>query len=37
MVTTVVTELLGFAELPKHILLREQDKELGVFTNPETC
>jgi hypothetical protein len=33
----VVTELVGIAELPKHILLREQDKELGVIKNPETC
>jgi hypothetical protein len=29
MVTTVVTELVGIAELPKHISLREQDKELN--------
>ena len=32
-VADVVTELIGFAELPKHILLREQDSESEWFPN----
>jgi len=30
-------ELIGIAELPKHILLRELDRELNGPRQPETC